>query len=154
MTIKQKLAFYFLFYCIIFTSCSNDIIFYEYHNVDLWNWTDNDTVKYELPKITKNGEINADIGIRSTNSYAYNDLFLLGILECDGEIMKVDTLTINLYNAKGNSNGEGFPYITTTKDLSTIHVDSGHTYTYKVIHIMKTGKVKGIKSIGLKLTSK
>ena len=134
-------------------ACSGGTIFHEYRDVDLWNWDSEDTVSFELPTITSSGDIGATVGVRFTSSYRFNDLYLLGTLECDSSEIRTDTIRVCLFNEKGNNEGEGFPYITITQSIAPIEVDSGHVYQYKLNHIMQDRQIKGITGIGLHLKS-
>jgi len=138
---------------LLLSACSGGTILHEYHDVDLWNWKPEDTVSFVLPTITSSGDVVATIGVRVTNSYPYNDLYLLGTLECDSSEIRTDTIKVCVYNDKGDNEGEGFPYATVTQPIIPIEVDSGHVYLYKVNHIMQDPKIKGIAGIGLHLKS-
>ena len=138
---------------VVLMACSGGTILHEYHDVDLWNWKTEDTIVFELPTITSSGDIVATMGVRFTSSYTYNDLDLLGTLECDSLEIRADTIKVCLYNKKGNNEGDGFPYTTITQSIGTIEVDSGHVYQYKVNHIMQDAQLKGITGIGLHLKS-
>lgn len=134
-------------------ACSGGTIFHEYHDVDLWNWDSEDTISFALPEITSSGDIVAAVGVRFTSSYRFNDLYLLGTLECDSSGIRIDTIRLRLFNKKGTNEGEGFPYITITQSIAPIEVDSGHVYQYKINHIMQDPQIKGIACIGLHLKS-
>lgn len=135
----------------LFLSCSDDVILDSFHDVNLWGWNTQDTVTFDFPKIMSDGEIKMSIGVRSTESYKYDAVCLIGSLECDGFLARMDSIAINIYNSDGIPNGQGFPYMTNTVDIPIVHVDSGHKYTYKIVHIMSPGKLKGICGVGLEL---
>lgn len=135
------------------TACSGGTILHEYHDVDLWDWKTDDTVSFMLPTITSSGKVVAIIGVRFTSSYPYNDLYLLGTLECDSSEIRKDTIKVGIYNKKGSNEGDGFPYTTITQRIVPIEVDSGHVYQYKVNHFMQDPQIKGIAGIGLQLKS-
>ena len=138
---------------LVLMACSGGTILHEYHDVDLWGWDATDTVSFVLPTITASGHVVATIGVRFTNSYPYNDLFLLGTLERDSTVVRKDTIKVSIYNEKGNNEGEGFPYATITQPIVSIEVDSGYAYEYKVNHMMQDPQIKGITSVGLHLKS-
>lgn len=138
-------------WCMTIWSCTNRTILHEYHDVDFCNWAEEDTVIFQLPKIIYSGTVNAEVGVRFTNSFKYNTLKMLGILESDGIELQTDTLLINIYNERGYANGNGFPYTTITDSIPSLRVDSGNTYQYKIIPIPAKDHIEGISSIGLKL---
>ncbi len=138
---------------VLLLSCSDGVILDEFHDVDLWDWDTEDTVVFDFPKIIGDGEIDVSIGVRSTETYEYDKVYLTGSLECDDVLVRLDSIAVDIYNSEGIPNGQGFPYMTTTAGLPKVHVDSGHQYTYKVAHIMSPGKLKGICGIGLELKS-
>lgn len=138
----------------LFTACSGNTFLHEYHDVNLWSWNNDDTVSFDVPTITSTGEVEAEIGVRFTNSYIYQDLFLLGTLECEESIIQTDTIKVPIYQENGTTDGEGFPYTTITEPITSFQVDSGYEYSYKVTHLMGATPIKGIASIGLQLKSK
>lgn len=137
---------------LLLSACTDGIFYHQYRKVDSDNWQKTDTVAFELPQIWQDEELSAEIGVRTTNSYDYTNLFMLGILERNGEGVSTDTLFINIYNHDGTKNGQGFLFTTATRSLPTLHVDSGMHYTYKVVHFMKPEQIEGVASVGLKLT--
>lgn len=147
----SRISYILLVFMLI--ACSGGTILHEYHDVDLWDWKTDDTISFTLPTITSSGEVAATIGVRFTSSYPYNDLYLLGTLECDSSEIRTDTIKVCIYNKKGSNEGDGFPYSTITQRISPIEVDSGHVYQYKVNHFMQDPQIKGIAGIGLHLKS-
>jgi gliding motility-associated lipoprotein GldH len=135
----------------LLTACTGGTFLHEYHDVDLWGWNADDTVTFHLPVITRGGKVEAEVGVRFTNSYRYKDLLLLGIVERDDEVVRTDTVRVNIFRENGTDTGEGFPYITTEQRAVTFEVDSGHVYRYRIVHLMSPGPTKGICGIGLKL---
>ena len=134
-------------------ACSGGTLIHEYHEVSSSGWTREDTISFELPKTTRSGDLAGVIAVRHTNSYSYNDLYMLGTLFCDNVEVTTDTLCVRLFETNGSVVGHGFPYTTTTQSIGTVHVDSGHVYTYKVVHVMYPAKLNGITAVGLQLSS-
>lgn len=145
------LATTYYFAILLPSACTDGTFYHQYKKVSSDKWQKTDTVTFELPQIWQNEELNAEIGVRTTDNYNYTNLFMLGILERNGEGVSTDTLLINIYNHDGTKNGNGFLFTTTTRQLPSIHVDSGMHYTYKVVHFMKPRQIEGVASIGLKL---
>lgn len=132
-------------------SCHDGRVIDEFKDVDINGWESRDTVSFDLPKITRGADVKAEIGIRLSDAYTFKDLYVTATLLCDDKELSYDTVRVGIYDAKGNCKGQGFPYITVTKEAPTVHVDSGRTYTYKICHIMNPDTIKGICGIGLKL---
>lgn len=143
LTVLMTLAF-----CV---SCHDGRVMDEFKDVDTRGWTTDDTVSFDLPKITKGADLKAEIGVRSSDTYTFKDLYVTATLLCDGREMSRDTLKVGIYDTGGNSKGQGFPYATVMQEAPTVHVDSGLTYTYRINHIMNPGALRGICGIGLKL---
>ncbi len=132
-------------------SCHNDRILNEFKDVNINGWTSDDTVSFDLPKVTRGVDLKTEIGVRVTDTYTFKSLYVTAALLCEGEEMSHDTLKVDIYDANGESKGWGFPYTTVATDAPVVHVDSGLTYTYKICHIMSSGTLKGICGIGLRL---
>lgn len=138
---------------ICLTACTGGTFLHEYQDVDLWGWSDDDTITFRLPIITSSSTVAAEIGARYTNTYDFTELIVLGIVECDEQVVQTDTIRIPILRENGANEGEGFPYTTTMHPADTFQVDSGHTYSYKVKHLLPT-PIRGITGIGLRLRGK
>lgn len=138
----------------LITACSGGTFLHEYYDTDLWGWNNDDTISFDLPIITSSGEVEAEVGVRFTNTYAYQDLILLGTLECNETPVQTDTIKVSIFKKNGANEGEGFPYTTTIQPATTFQVDSGQVYRYHLTHLMSPTPIKGITGIGLRLKSK
>lgn len=137
---------------VLFSQCSsNATYFHQYKSVDIDGWCPEDTVVFHLTPSSVNAVLEAEIGVRTTNAFKYNKLFLKGSLQCEGVETATDTLFIPIYDKNGINMGTGIPYPLCTNTIPAIRLDSGKVYTYTVTPFMKPSKVKGIKDIGLKL---
>lgn len=132
-------------------SCRQHTVLHQYTDVDLWGWGTDDTLTFTLPKTVNHGELDVKLGVRTTSSFKYNTLHMLTIISRDDEVIEQDTIFVPMFDSNGQLTGDGFPYVTTMKPLPTLHVDSGHVYTYSVLHLMQEPRVKGIKDIGLEI---
>ena len=137
----------------IIASCSSDhTYFHQYHPVDPDGWMSGDTIVFALSPSSCQQTLKAEIGVRTTDAFQYNTLYLLGALHCEDELISTDTLAIDIYKANGLPIGDGFPYPTCTCTIQSISVDSGLNYTYTVTPYMTPELVKGVKDIGIKFT--
>ncbi len=136
---------------VICASCSGGKVVDEFKDVDTDGWTSADTVSFDLPKTTRGADLKAEIGVRLSDSYTYEELYMTTTLLCEGEELSYDTIRVAVYNPDGGSKGQGFPFATVMQEIPTVHVDSGLTYTYRINHIMTPDTLKGICGIGLKL---
>lgn len=141
-------AFLSLAVCI---SCHDGRVLNEFKDVDIKGWVSDDTVSFDLPKVTRGADLKAEIGVRLSDTYTFKNLYVTATLLCEGEEMSHDTLKVDIYDTDGKSKGQGFPYTTVSTNASVVHVDSGKTYTYKISHIMSQSMLKGIRGIGLRL---
>lgn len=140
-------------YCVfLLASCeSNKTFFHQYKSVDTSGWEGDDTLVYHLPPSSKHQVMSAELGVRSTDAFRYNTLFVIGTLEKDGHEISSDTLFINIYGRDGAPLGKGLLFPTCTQSIPSFEVDSGVEYTYTVRQFMKAKKLEGVKDVGLKL---
>ena len=86
---------------ICLTACTGGTFLHEYQDVDLWGWSDDDTITFRLPIITSSGTVAAEIGARYTNTYDFTELIVLGIVECDEQVVQTDTIRIPILRENG-----------------------------------------------------
>lgn len=126
--------------------------FHQYKAVDVDGWMNGDTVVFHLTPSSCQQTLAAEVGVRTTDAFKYNTLYLLGELRCEDQLISTDTLTVNIFDEDGLSLGNGFPYPTSTSQLPPIAVDSGLNYTYTITPYMQPEQVVGVKDIGIKLS--
>lgn len=127
--------------------------FHQYKAVDVDGWMNGDTVVFHFAPSSCQQTLSAEVGVRTTDAFRYNTLYLLGELRCDDRLIATDTLSVDIFDKDGLPLGNGFPYPTTTSQLPPIAVDSGLNYSYTVTPYMQPEKVVGVKDIGIKLTT-
>ena len=137
---------------LLLCSCT-DTVFHEYHDLDSDGWAVDDTVTFSLPKITRSGRLQGELGVRAGRDYPFNTLPLCATVERDGEQLSTDTVVISLYRSSGEPTARGIlPYAVVTQKLPVLHVDSGHVYAIHVTHLVDSDRVEGIMSVGAKLS--
>ncbi|MBO4397845.1 MAG: gliding motility lipoprotein GldH [Bacteroidaceae bacterium] len=141
-----------LMMAVLFTQCSSETTyFHQYKSVDIDGWNSEDTIVFHITPASTNTVMNAEIGVRTTNAFIYNKLFLKGTLQCEGDDIVTDTLFVTIFDKKGVNLGDGLPYPLCTKAIPPIRMDSGKVYTYTITPLMQSSSVEGVKDVGLKL---
>ncbi len=153
MTVTKKLYRAFLTFAsgLCLTSCFHSVAYHQYADVDVWNWSDADTLTFVLPRTVSSGELMPTVGVRTTSSFPYKVLHLKLVMSCDDEVLTTDTVYVVVYDSNGQPLGTGFPYITTLKSLQPVYVDSGRIYTFCINHMMGEESVKGVTKVGIEL---
>lgn len=159
MTVSKTISTVACVFCAVmltvFCSCSSEhTYFHQYQAIDTEGWTADDTIVFHLTPSSVAQTLDAELGVRTTDAFPFNSLFLLGTLCCEGNEVSTDTVFVSIYGRDGIALGDGFPYPTCTCPLPPLQVDSGLNYTYTVTPFMKEPVVVGVKDIGIKLTAR
>jgi len=142
----------FLLISLILVSCDSNRIFDEYKSIpSSWNKDDIISFKVTPPDSIKN--YNLFVNLRNTNTYKYNNLFLIvEMVFPHGKIMK-DTLEYRMAEPSGAFLGTGSTDVKENKlwykghDSKFIFKELG-VYTINIQHAMReNGKVNGVKEL-------
>lgn len=153
IAIQRKAFFCLSLFCfLLFFACDADrTYFHQYKNVNTDGWMADDTIVFHITPSSQNQLLSAEIGVRTTDAFKYNTLFLLGTLSREGMEISTDTIFVNIYGRRGEVKGKGLIYPLCTQSLPSFEVDSAMEYTYTVRPFMKPKIVEGVKDVGLKL---
>lgn len=129
---------------VICISCQKNTLYHSYQPVNSTGWHRSDTLFYQLPSpISKDNNLQYEIGIRHEATYKYQDLWLT---------VNQDTLHLYLSDAIGYWKGDGIGNIrqyTHTFQLAGEMEDS--IREFKITHIMEENPLPGICDIGIRI---
>jgi gliding motility-associated lipoprotein GldH len=144
--LRNKVLLFLIVFSFVLTSCDPNRVFDEYQSVpDKWNKESVISFKINPPDSVK--AYNLFVNLRNTNTYKYNNLFL--IVEMDfphGKKVK-DTLEYKMADPSGKFLGTGITDVKENKFWYKEHVvfkEKGE-YVINIQHAMReNGKVKGV----------
>jgi len=135
-----------------FISCSRNTIYSHYVPVDIDGWERGDTLFYHITTLRDSGIYNAQLGIRLTSTYPYQEVSLIMEQQLlPAGTITADTLIIKLADEEGNLNGIGLSMYDYTHPLNDIQLGSSDTLEVSIHHNMRREVLPGISSIGVTL---
>jgi gliding motility-associated lipoprotein GldH len=136
------------------TACNNGRVYEAFRDVKGMDWVVSDTVSFPVDSLDLSLGLRSVIGIRYSDKYAYNNLYLRYILRDSIKKIVTDSLlNIHLFDSKtGEPLGQGFgnrriKYDTLPGDLAIPGA------TFQFIQYMRKDTLTGIESVGLKIVN-
>lgn len=140
-----------LFILFALISCNGNTAYHTYQNLPSAGWQKQDTLEYILPSYLAGKSYQMEIGLRHTENYAYQDIWLKVLHPLSPQIHP-DTLHLKLADQWGNWQGKGTSgnlYQYTNNQV--IHLSSADSLL-QIVHIMRDNPLKGISDVGIKLS--
>ena len=139
--------------CMAVSSCKRSTIMHFYCNVPVEGWDQSDVLAFPLDTVGEGGIYNLDIGVRTTNEYPYQKLWLA----VDAELSNPDTVfndTVDCVFAdkSGVRSGSGTNMYQYDFSLGSVVLEKGQTGKFSVHHIMRREIIPGVSNIGLRLS--
>ena len=146
---RSNLLLCILFFGFIIVSCDSNRVFDQYQSVpNQWHKDSIISFKTEVPDTTST--YNLFINLRNTNTYKYNNLFLIVEMNFPhGKIIK-DTLEYKMAKPNGELLGTGFTGVKENKLWYKENIVFNETGSYKINirHAMReNGKVNGVVNL-------
>tara|TARA_R110000868_G_scaffold180185_1_gene420812 strand:- start:1577 stop:2071 length:495 start_codon:yes stop_codon:yes gene_type:complete len=144
--LKNRILLFFLMFSLIIVSCDSNSVYDNYKSIpNLWHKDSIVSFKVNPPDSTN--AYNLFVNLRNTNTYKYNNLFLIvEIVFPHGKTIK-DTLEYKMAEPSGKLLGEGYMDIKENKlwyKEAFVFKETGE-YTVNIQHAMReNGKVNGI----------
>lgn len=136
----------------LFLSCEKEknILCYSYHAISPIGWEQHDVQSFRLDTVSVEGDYDFLIGLRSTNAYPFQSLWLLIREQAERpDTVASDTLECRLTDRQGNELGDGVSLYQQKFFLKTLHLSEGQVVTVNVSHIMRRPILQGISDVGL-----
>ena len=135
---------------LLFAGCDHTTVFHHYENISQDGWGRSDTLRFEIPPISTDGNYLATLELRTNSTYPYTNLSI--IVESDLQPHSQhfsDTLRCSLTDQRGNITGKGISQYQYRFPLATRHLTQGQILTFSVYHNMRRETLPGIIDIGL-----
>lgn len=133
--------------------CKDDRTYDRYHDVNVTEWEHNDTMKFAIPR-QWGGRYKMSVGVLANHEYPFQQLSLVvrtRIIPSQRTI--TDTVTIRITDSDGMPLGK--PGITSTELLSKVtqfDLKNSDSLYVTINHNMRQESIKGISSVGIRLT--
>jgi len=147
----------------LLSSCDEHRFFDEYKEFN-GKWNKDSVVTFSFEQKDTVSRYNMFVTMRNTNSYPYNNLFLIVQLQQPGtKLVKVDTLEYQMANPDGTLMGEGFSDVKESALWYKENVNFPKAGKYAVSiqqavrqsgNINGTQELDGVTEVGLRIESK
>lgn len=139
-------------FLLLLTACQGNTSYHSYQPIQIEGWYRHDTLTYYLDSCYTEGLIDKlQIGIRHTDSYPYQDLWIGILTIAKDSITREQTDSIHLFLADSNGvwegTGIGETRVFIHEKTFPLKIDS--IIGIKVFHLMKEQPLKGINDVGI-----
>jgi gliding motility-associated lipoprotein GldH len=130
----------------LITSCDEQLVNAEYHNLPKTGWAIEDVATFQIPQQDSLASYNVFINLRNTHDYEYNNLWLISQMKFPQGKVVTDTLEYRMTEADGSFLGSGSNDVYENKLWlkEGIRFRESGTYQLALKHAMrKTGEING-----------
>ncbi|GHT41905.1 gliding motility lipoprotein GldH [Bacteroidia bacterium] len=150
MKMNNKFILVILGLLFLFSACSEEETFSEFHSFRNAEWDKQEAIRFEVPIHDISTSYNVLLELRNNNSYPFRNIWLFIDYKTPSGSMRSDTLCTDLADVYGKWYGTGmslyaysFPY-----QVNVQYPDTG-IYVYAIRQGMRENVLKGISDIGL-----
>lgn len=134
-------------------SCNESKVYDKYDHTPLSGWEKNDTLRFDIPRLTANGMYESTLGLRITDNYPFMGLTL--IVEqrlMPADTIFTDTVKCELTDRNGKTRGKGVSYYQFRFPVKKMQLSKGDSLHIRVRHDMKREMLPGISDVGISLS--
>jgi len=146
---QNRILLFFLMICFVFVGCDSNQVFDKYESVPN-KWHKDSIISFKVNPPDSTNAYNLFVNLRNTNSYKYNNLYLIvEMVFPHGKTIK-DTLEYRMAEPSGKLLGTGYTDIKENKLWYKEQVVFNETgeYTVNIQHAMReNGKVNGVTEL-------
>ncbi len=150
----KKFFFSFLILLSLLTSCNSGKVYDKYNHTPISGWEKNDTLIFDVPKLSHAGIYKSELGLRINGAYPFMGLTL--IVEqtvLPKKETKSDTIQCDLIGKNGITKGQGISYYQYNFPITERFLNKGDSLHIAIRHDMKREILPGISDIGFRLLS-
>ena len=134
-------------------SCNESKVYDKYNHTPLSGWEKNDTLRFDIPRLTADGMYESTLGLRITDNYPFMGLTL--IVEqrlMPADTIFTDTVKCELTDRNGKTRGKGVSYYQFRFPVTKMQLSKGDSLHIRVRHDMKREMLPGISDVGISLS--
>ena len=136
----------------LLSSCTEKRVYYKYCHTPIAGWEKNDTLLFNIPRMTKAGIYKAELGLRINGDYPFMNLTLIVSQTIyPGHKIKADTLNCHLISANGMPKGQGLNTYQYNFPLPDTSLNQGDSLCVSIKHDMKREILPGVSDVGFML---
>lgn len=139
----------------LLSSCTNGLVYDQYHHTPLAGWEKNDTLFFDVARLQEAGLYTTDLGLRINGSYPFTGLTLIVTQTILPQRQtRRDTVNCELMTSRGTIKGQGLSYYQYTYHVASLKLQKGDSLHVSVRHDMKREILPGISDVGIQLSSR
>ena len=133
-------------------ACGTRTAYHHFEPTQLSGWERNDTLKYSVPAMARDGNYREKITLRISNDYPFMGLtIIIDQTVFPGKTRMTDTLNCNVTDRNGNMRGRGMAIYEYDCPLRRMKLSTGDSLQIRIRHNMKREILPGIASIGVRI---
>ncbi len=137
---------------LVMGACDRRTVVNRYRSISAEGWEQYDTLVFTVDSIKEKGLYAFDIGLRITNDFPYQAIYLLIEQKWDKpRTWRSDTLRCPLASPDGDITGSGISQLQYTIPFTTLDLTVGQRGQIIVRHLMRRDLLPGVTSIGVEL---
>lgn len=139
-------------------ACYQSTAYFRYFSTNIKGWERDSVLHYHVPAVKEGGFYAEEIGVRTSKRYPFKQLSLvvdqkiISTNDSHSNVFKSDTITIDIYDEKGNLMGKGVDLYQLVFPFKGIRLQKGDSIEMAIRHQMRRGAIEGISDVGLKVT--
>ena len=134
---------------IVLVACIRQTVLYSYQPVD-GGWQASDTIRFHIDSIPANDKYTFTIGLRYTDRYPYQDIWL-ALQICTPTASRTDTIHTRLLETEPRLMEKGVLMHETETYTKTYLLTKGHNIDIAIYSLMNDALLEGITDVGLKV---
>lgn len=136
----------------VVASCSTSTVYDSYAHTPLAGWEKNDTLTFNVPRVTANGTYSESVGLRMTNSFPFTSISLIVEQRITRHQKPItDTIKCPITDERGNFLGDGISTYQYMFPLREVKLSKGDSIHVSIRHNMKREILPGVSDIGIKI---
>ena len=135
-------------------SCNKMPYYAQYANIENQHWDSRDTLLFELHDADTTVLQHLSLGVRAIDAYKYRKLNLGIDVYDNGKKCSSNVIAYELFSERGIRKGDGVVYSENEKYVRSLNIVKGHTYRFKVYHLMRLDPIDGISNVYIQISDK
>lgn len=138
--------------CMAVMACANRVVMHTYRNIPAEGWDQSDVLTFEVDTMRSSETVKMDIGVRTTNDYPYQKLWIVAETELHNpDTTFTDTVVCTFVDRNGVRNGKGTDTYQYNFHVGERQLNEGQCGRIMIHHIMRREIIPGICDIGVRL---
>lgn len=147
--------FFVCLFLVTATSCRNEDIYYQFHEIKKQKWSKYDTLFFYIDSALINPSVKYDITVELTNSfdYPYRNIWLYSQDNINDTIFRNYSAQHLLSDEFGKWYGSGFGalYQLSLPYRTSVYFKDNRSYCIKLVHGMRDEPLLGIENVGIRI---